>query len=264
MIKFFRHIRKNQVMENKTRKYFKYAIGEIVLVVIGILIALQINNWNEHRKEGYKETAYLERLKQDITFDQEQYELNKQFYLDVFTYGNLALQYAEYGYTEHSKKWEILVAFFQSSQIWPIIPASSTFEELKSAGELSLIQNIELRNNLSYYHGGGLGRYTTTIGINPPYRKMVRGLIPSKIQNYMWENCHKTEGDIQILKSCTSNIDEKESEIIISRLSNNSKLIEELRFYMSSIKIGLETLKEQQKLCKNMLEEIDRSLKTYD
>ena len=44
MIKFFRNIRKNLLMENKTSKYFKYAIGEIILVVIGILIALQINN----------------------------------------------------------------------------------------------------------------------------------------------------------------------------------------------------------------------------
>ncbi|MFT4660619.1 MAG: hypothetical protein ACI8XB_000887 [Patiriisocius sp.] len=51
MIKFFRKIRQNLFMENKTGKYFKYAIGEIVLVVIGIIIALQINNWNENRKE---------------------------------------------------------------------------------------------------------------------------------------------------------------------------------------------------------------------
>ncbi|MFT4662285.1 MAG: hypothetical protein ACI8XB_002574 [Patiriisocius sp.] len=50
MIKFFRKIRQNLLMENKTGKYFKYAVGEIVLVVIGILIALSINNWNEQRK----------------------------------------------------------------------------------------------------------------------------------------------------------------------------------------------------------------------
>ncbi|MEN2281330.1 DUF6090 family protein [Algoriphagus sp. SE2] len=50
MIKFFRKIRYNLMSENNTSKYVKYAIGEIVLVVIGILIALQINNWNESRK----------------------------------------------------------------------------------------------------------------------------------------------------------------------------------------------------------------------
>jgi len=59
MIKFFRKIRQNLVMENKTGKYFKYAIGEIILVVIGILIALQINNWNERRKERAQEQALI-------------------------------------------------------------------------------------------------------------------------------------------------------------------------------------------------------------
>ena len=50
MIKFFRHIRKSMIMKNNTLKYFKYAIGEIALVMIGILLALQVNNWNEEKK----------------------------------------------------------------------------------------------------------------------------------------------------------------------------------------------------------------------
>lgn len=64
MIKFFRHIRKSLVEQNKMSKYFKYAIGEILLVVIGILIALQINNWNENRKRLQKERElYLNIIK---------------------------------------------------------------------------------------------------------------------------------------------------------------------------------------------------------
>ena len=51
MIKFFRKIRQNMIKENKVSKYMLYAIGEIVLVVVGILIALSINNWNESRKQ---------------------------------------------------------------------------------------------------------------------------------------------------------------------------------------------------------------------
>jgi len=69
MIKFFRHIRQNLIMENKTGKYFKYAIGEIVLVVIGILIALSINNWNEHRKEHNIEISILNELLSDLNSD---------------------------------------------------------------------------------------------------------------------------------------------------------------------------------------------------
>jgi len=59
MIKFFRKIRQNLLSAGKTGQYFKYAIGEILLVVIGIIIALQINNWNEDRKEKLKEAEIL-------------------------------------------------------------------------------------------------------------------------------------------------------------------------------------------------------------
>jgi hypothetical protein len=69
MIKFFRKIRQNLLSEGKTGKYLKYAIGEIVLVVIGILIALQINNWNEYRKLKLTERHTLENLLSEIQLD---------------------------------------------------------------------------------------------------------------------------------------------------------------------------------------------------
>ncbi|MGK0413273.1 MAG: hypothetical protein ACJA1B_001476 [Polaribacter sp.] len=75
MLKLFRNIRQNLLLENKTSKYFKYAIGEIVLVVIGILIALQINNWNENRKALKKEQEIIVSLQQEI--HQNITELNK-------------------------------------------------------------------------------------------------------------------------------------------------------------------------------------------
>ena len=62
MIKFFRRIRRNLISENKMGKYFKYAIGEILLVMIGILLALQVNNWNEDRKELSNESKTLKTL----------------------------------------------------------------------------------------------------------------------------------------------------------------------------------------------------------
>ena len=67
MIKFFRKIRQNLLSEGKTGKYLKYAIGEIVLVVIGILIALQINNWNEQSKAKKSADIQLSQLYQNIS-----------------------------------------------------------------------------------------------------------------------------------------------------------------------------------------------------
>ncbi|MDG5491998.1 DUF6090 family protein [Psychroserpens sp. SPM9] len=86
MIKFFRHIRKQLLSEHKTGKsasrtgrYLKYAIGEIILVVIGILIALQINNWNEQRKIRNAEVEILQNLKTELKFNLEELkEINNQ------------------------------------------------------------------------------------------------------------------------------------------------------------------------------------------
>lgn len=69
MIKLFRNIRKNLLAEGKNSKYLKYAIGEIILVVIGILIALSINNWNEGRKEKHSMNMALLSLIEDLKQD---------------------------------------------------------------------------------------------------------------------------------------------------------------------------------------------------
>ena len=67
MIPFFRKIRKKMADDNKPLKYFRYAIGEIVLVVIGILIALQINNWNERRLLNIEEIKILKSLHKEFS-----------------------------------------------------------------------------------------------------------------------------------------------------------------------------------------------------
>ena len=69
MIKFFRKIRQSLLSEGKAGKYLKYAIGEIILVVIGILIALSINNWNETRKQSESEKAFITSVKNDLKQD---------------------------------------------------------------------------------------------------------------------------------------------------------------------------------------------------
>jgi hypothetical protein len=66
MIKLFRNIRQNLLAEGKTTRYFKYAIGEIILVVIGILIALGINNWNNERQLKTNNKVFLNKMLKDL------------------------------------------------------------------------------------------------------------------------------------------------------------------------------------------------------
>ena len=80
MIKFFRKIRKKLLTENKFSKYLIYAVGEIVLVVIGILIALQINNWNEQRKAKADERALYIRMIMDLKTDENRLNKHIDYY----------------------------------------------------------------------------------------------------------------------------------------------------------------------------------------
>lgn len=88
MIKFFRRIRQQMIEKKRIYNYTLYALGEILLVTIGILIALQVNDWNENRKEHNRQNFLLKGLQHDITTDLGQLDKFKQLYsdrLDAFT-----------------------------------------------------------------------------------------------------------------------------------------------------------------------------------
>ncbi len=101
MIKFFRKIRQNSIKDNKITNYLKYAVGEIVLVVIGILIALSINNWNEQRKNQddvhLSLFQILNDLKQEELFLQENHLSVKKSidYLSNVSKGNYNAVYLD-------------------------------------------------------------------------------------------------------------------------------------------------------------------------
>jgi hypothetical protein len=81
MIKFFRKIRQKLLSENKFSKYLLYAIGEIVLVVIGILIALQINNWNNNHKLEKEEIQLMKSLHKEFTINLTLFDKSYNRYL---------------------------------------------------------------------------------------------------------------------------------------------------------------------------------------
>ena len=89
MLKFFRKIRLNLLSEGKSAKYLKYAIGEIVLVVIGILIALQINNWNENRKEAKMEIEVLQEIAENL--EEDILSLENDIYLNQTSIKNIRI-----------------------------------------------------------------------------------------------------------------------------------------------------------------------------
>jgi len=150
MIPFFRKIRKKMTDDDKPLKYFRYAIGEIILVVIGILIALQVNNWNESRIEEKRVKEYAKSLIEDFENDIKMLKVSlsqaKQSYEAIDSLKQ---------YTSVTKVTELSNSdlFILSTDMLyrPFKWNRSTFEELKSSGSLRYIDNDSLSKKLVTY-----------------------------------------------------------------------------------------------------------------
>ena len=145
MLKIFRTARKNMMKKNKTTAYFFYAIGEIILVMIGILLALQVNNWNENKQIKESLNSYVIQLNEEI-------KANIQILNEVIE-----------GETENSKDIDTILDIFKQQDFdnpkllaksgsllsfEEFHPVTTTFENLKSSGDLKLIKDVKLRNSI--------------------------------------------------------------------------------------------------------------------
>jgi len=144
MIKFFRKIRYEHMEKGKTEKYLKYAIGEIILVVIGILIALQINNFNEQRKDRAKEQVILKNLMEDYQANllqlKEKMAMRNKMIVSAFE----ILKAID---DPKSINRDILISHLAVVIDWPTFDPIQN--DLISSGNLRLIRNEKLTRLLS-------------------------------------------------------------------------------------------------------------------
>jgi len=150
MIPFFRKIRKKMADDNKPLKYMRYAIGEIILVVIGILIALQINNWNEHRKGVIEETIILKNLIEDLKADIKGY--NKSIDWLKARQGSVDSVLMFLNDPDVPVNDEQLIHWLiTSGYILDYTPVYPTYTEITGSGKLSLIQSVRIKKDLADY-----------------------------------------------------------------------------------------------------------------
>ncbi len=150
MINFFRKIRKQLADDNKFLKYSRYAIGEIVLVVVGILIALSINNWNESRKDRIQEKEILSEISETIVRNNEILENHMLLIEDINRSNEVVILWIE-NESEYSEEYqkEFYRCFRSGSNIFL---SSAGYDELKNSG-LKLIRNTFLKNEIIYLFG---------------------------------------------------------------------------------------------------------------
>ena len=144
MIQFFRKIRQSFIKKNKFSKYLVYAIGEIMLVVIGILIALQINNWNENRILKQKTKGYIENLKSDL--------INDTLNIDqLINYGKSHTDQIN-GFKSFFKQPDISINAKLDSSLklntpfYRYFPVNQTFLDMQSSGNSPLLSEEQRRS----------------------------------------------------------------------------------------------------------------------
>lgn len=152
MINFFRKLRSKFLEQNKLGKYLVYALGEIILVVIGILIALQVNNWNNKKIELKNEIIYLKEIEKSLSFEFENEIIGaREFTENQIRFYNL--------YNEGLKKYPDGISNDSIQNLlakwivpWGLVINTVPVENLNSIG-IDLISNSELRSELSQFYG---------------------------------------------------------------------------------------------------------------
>ena len=158
MLSFFRHIREKLLSANKFSQYLLYAIGEIILVVIGILIALQINDYSEQKKERKKEQILLSNLSKDVALDIQQIENNTKLSRERLKRLDSLIQLLkspenldEDRFVRQSYEF-VFDQYFKSN--------SGIFDEAVSSGKMSFVQNESLRQDIFNYYRNAKETYT--------------------------------------------------------------------------------------------------------
>lgn len=152
MIKFFRRIRQNLLLEGKTGKYLKYAIGEIILVVIGILIALQINDWNENRINRSKEQQILLQLKNEYKENLKEID-NKILMRNNMINASYRILSIKEELIENIPADTVALDLLTLNSTPTFDPVTGTTNEVLSSGKLYILTNDTLKTMLTNWSG---------------------------------------------------------------------------------------------------------------
>lgn len=214
---------------------------EVLVVVVGVFIGLQVSNWNDDRKDAARGDEYLRRMYAELLQDADTLQTISGFWKQVYADGVIAVGYAESGTLRQGSAWKTLLAYYQASQVWPYRKPDTVFQEIRSTGDLLLIRNQELRARISTHYSGGAGsQVVEVLGLIPRYREDVRGMTPWRIQQYIWANCwEQAPNGRQQMLDCESPVSEAEASDVLAQYRGSNELTRELRFWLANVNNGV-------------------------
>ena len=243
-----------RVIEHVREQHWTAIAIDFVIVVVGVFVGMQVSNWNEQRAENVKAQAYLARIRVNLEADATSIRRREVFWGKVIDYGKQAIHYGETGELVDGSAWKTVLAFYQASQLWQWVTSDSTYQEMRSGGELGLIRDQGLRDALSqYYLENGTGTAYLFM-LQPEYRKIVRGLTPSVVADHIWAKCWQApKPSEQYLLDCDSPVSEAQAQAVLDGYLKDPHLLPELRFWVANQGVALNVIQNYNPLLKDML-----------
>lgn len=237
MITLFRRVREKMIASGSLTKYLLYAIGEILLVVIGILIALQVNNWNQNRLDSAAAANAQIRMLDDLYEELTDMELILSYIKNVREYALRAISVFEIGVlSDETSPDSFLIDLYQASQISDAQQSNSTYLELLASGKIGFIENDSLRSSIISHYSYD---WTTSIVFNfeDPYRENIRRELPSSIQAHIRNECgdQYVKTRVELPDSCDIRFEEVLSSETASNILKNEVLKSDLRYRIGNL-----------------------------
>lgn len=226
----------SRVIEHVKAQNWTAIFIDFVIVVVGVFIGIQVSNWNEARAERVREQSYLVRIRADLQSDIDGLAERLRYWSAVAAAGRAAANYAETGALVDGSSWKTTLAFYEASNIWLYAPNDTTFKEMSSAGDVSLIRKEELRAAVSSYYSDGAKLVRAVVYTNiPEYRQIVRGATPTVVARYIVEHCHSSGPMNQRLVACASPVTEAAAGDILRAYLDHPQLLDRLRFWLINL-----------------------------
>jgi hypothetical protein len=232
-------------------------IGEFLLIVTGVLVALAVETALEEREDDKLRSEYISRIKADVVADKKALEFRIEFFIKVSEFSRDTLDWAESGLPVNK---DVLLASFYAAEVWPFLPIVSTYQDLQSTGNIRLLDDIELRTSLVKYH--------TLASTTRPgwatlenYRGIIRGVIPPNVQDQIRINCPTTDSLDQRLSGFPPcelhDVDYDVLTALFEPLRHDANFHRVLTYRHSELSVVLRLLRQQAIVAGDVIAEIE-------
>jgi hypothetical protein len=216
---------------------------ELVIVVLGVFIGMQVSNWNAMQAEKRLGHAYTERLRQDLQKDLDAHRAIIVYYTSVresVEQANLLLQEPD------ADPRQLVMHAYRASEIVNAPRTGATWEEVVSSGDTGLLPRAALDSGLADFYAGDSMRDVYERMRESAYRSLVRATIPLEVQQAIRAGCSDvvigSTTEIRFVEGCQIAVDERALRATVAALRAEPKLIPELRSQYSNVVSSLGVL----------------------